>query len=61
MQIFYEQDADLNVLPEVQGGEFAREGMLENQARRPVFNARRRIEAEQLFEAVGQMMRWLKK
>ncbi len=53
------------ILEEIQSGEFAREWILENQARRPVFNALRRIEAEHPIEAVGQklrsMMGWLKK
>jgi ketol-acid reductoisomerase len=53
------------ILYEVQSGEFAKEWILENQARRPVFNALRRQEAEHPIEAVGQklrsMMGWLKK
>jgi ketol-acid reductoisomerase len=53
------------ILQEIQTGEFAREWILENQARRPVFNALRRIEAEHPIEEVGQrlrqMMSWLKK
>ena len=53
------------ILAEIQGGEFAREWILENQANRPVFNARRRLEAQHPIEAVGQklrgMMSWLKK
>jgi ketol-acid reductoisomerase len=53
------------ILEEIQGGEFAREWILENQANRPVFNARRRLEAQHPIEAVGQklrgMMSWLKK
>jgi ketol-acid reductoisomerase len=53
------------ILGEIQGGEFAREWILENQANRPVFNARRRLEAQHAIEAVGQklrgMMSWLKK
>jgi ketol-acid reductoisomerase len=53
------------ILYEVQTGEFAKEWILENQARRPVFNALRRQEAEHPIEAVGKklraMMGWLKK
>ena len=53
------------ILAEVQSGEFAREWILENQAGRPVFNARRRIEHEHPIEEVGTklraMMPWLKK
>jgi len=53
------------ILEEIQSGEFAREWILENQARRPVFNALRRIEADHPIEAVGKklrsMMGWLKK
>jgi len=53
------------ILYEVQSGEFAKEWILENQARRPVFNALRRQEAEHPIEAVGKklrsMMGWLKK
>jgi ketol-acid reductoisomerase len=53
------------ILYEVQSGEFAREWILENQARRPVFNALRRQEAAHPIEEVGKklraMMGWLKK
>lgn len=53
------------ILSEVQSGEFAREWILENQARRPVFNALRKQEAEHPIEAVGKklraMMGWLQK
>jgi ketol-acid reductoisomerase len=53
------------ILDEIQTGEFAREWILENQARRPVFNALRRIEAEHPIEDVGKklrsMMSWLQK
>jgi ketol-acid reductoisomerase len=53
------------ILYEVQTGEFAKEWILENQARRPVFNALRRQEAEHPIEEVGKklrsMMGWLKK
>jgi len=52
------------ILYEVQTGEFAKEWILENQARRPVFNALRRQEAAHPIEEVGKklraMMGWLK-
>jgi len=52
------------ILAEIQDGSFAKEWILENQAGRPVFNARRRMDAEHLIEEVGaelrQMMPWLK-
>lgn len=51
------------VLAEVQSGQFAREWILENQAGRPVMNARRAQEASLLIEEVGdrlrKMMDWL--
>ncbi len=53
------------ILEEIQSGEFAREWILENQAKRPVFNALRRQEAEHPIEAVGKklraMMGWLQR
>jgi ketol-acid reductoisomerase len=53
------------VLTEIQNGEFARQWILENQANRPVFNAIRKQEQNQLVEEVGsdlrKMMPWLKK
>jgi ketol-acid reductoisomerase len=53
------------ILYEVQTGEFAREWILENQARRPVFNALRKQEAAHPIEEVGKklraMMGWLKR
>jgi ketol-acid reductoisomerase len=53
------------ILEEVQTGEFAREWILENQARRPVFNALRKHEAAHPIEEVGKklrsMMGWLKR
>jgi ketol-acid reductoisomerase len=59
------RDEMRQILYEVQTGEFAKEWILENQARRPVFNALRRQEAEHPIEAVGKklraMMGWLKK
>ncbi|MDA5108376.1 ketol-acid reductoisomerase [Brevibacillus thermoruber] len=51
------------VLAEIQDGTFARNWILENQANRPAFNARRRLEAEHGIEQVGaklrSMMSWL--
>jgi ketol-acid reductoisomerase len=51
------------ILAEVQSGEFAREWILENQAGRPSFLARRRADHELLIEKVGAelraMMPWL--
>lgn len=53
------------MLREIQEGEFAREWILENQAGRPNFNARRRHEAEHFINDVGRrlrsMMSWLPK
>jgi ketol-acid reductoisomerase len=53
------------MLAEVQDGTFAKEWILENQAGRPVYNALKRMESEQLLEEVGAelraMMPWLKK
>lgn len=53
------------VLKEIQEGVFARNWIQENQANRPNFNARRRIESEHQIEVVGKelrkMMSWLKK
>ncbi len=52
------------ILSEIQDGTFAREGILENQAGRPSFNAYRHQEAEHELEEVGKelraMMPWLK-
>jgi ketol-acid reductoisomerase len=57
-------DAMEEILEKVQSGEFAREWILENQAGRPVLNARRRQEADHLIEKTGKelrnMMGWLK-
>jgi len=59
------RDEMRQILYEVQTGEFAKEWILENQARRPVFNALRRQEAEHPMVEVGKklraMMGWLKK
>ncbi|MBM4328483.1 MAG: ketol-acid reductoisomerase [Deltaproteobacteria bacterium] len=52
-----------NILKAVQNGEFAREWIMENQAGRPVLEARRRQEAAHPIEQVGaelrKMMPWL--
>jgi len=51
------------ILAEITSGEFARQWILENQAKRPMFNASRRQEAGHLIEKVGaklrKMMPWL--
>lgn len=53
------------ILHEITSGEFAREWIIENQVRRPVFNALRKRDAESELEAVGKelrgLMSWLKK
>src|SRR6516164_4092525 len=53
------------ILAEIQSGAFAKEWILENQAGRPVFNARYRQEAEHPIEEIGRqlraMMPWLKR
>jgi ketol-acid reductoisomerase len=52
------------VLTEIQEGAFARNWILENQAKRPFFLAKRRIEQEGLIEQVGKklraMMPWIR-
>ena len=59
------RDEMVEILAEIQDGSFAKEWILENQAGRPVFNALRRMESEELIEEVGaelrQMMTWLNK
>ena len=59
------RDEMRQILYEVQSGEFAKEWILENQAKRPVFNAMRRQEAAHPLEAVGKklrsMMGWLQR
>lgn len=45
------------VLSEIQDGSFARSWILENQANRPFFNARRRQEQNLLIEKVGEKLR----
>lgn len=53
------------ILREIQEGDFARDWILENQAGRPNFLSRRRIESEHQVEQVGRqlraMMSWNKK
>lgn len=53
------------VLKEIQEGTFAKNWLVENQANRPYFKAKRRIESEHPLEVVGKrlrgMMSWLKK
>lgn len=53
------------VLSEIQDGTFARNWLLENQVKRPYFNAKKRIEAGSLLETTGaklrSLMSWLKK
>jgi ketol-acid reductoisomerase len=53
------------ILEEIQSGRFAGEWMLENQVKRPVFNALRQREKDHPIEEVGSglrdMMSWLKK
>ncbi|HEX79071.1 MAG TPA: ketol-acid reductoisomerase [Dehalococcoidia bacterium] len=54
----------VEILSDIQDGSFAKEWILENQANRPVYNALKRMESEELIEEVGaelrQMMPWLK-
>src|SRR5207244_4447495 len=45
------------ILEEIQGGKFAQEWILENQAGRPVFNALRRKAATHPIEEVGEQLR----
>ncbi len=58
------RDEMVEILAEIQDGSFAKEWILENQAGRPVYNALKRMESEELIEEVGaelrQMMSWLK-
>ncbi len=53
------------VLSDIQDGTFARNWLLENQVKRPYFNARKRMEADSLLETTGKRLRslmsWLKK
>jgi len=45
------------ILAEIQSGSFAREFILENQANRPVFNARLKQDSEHPIEIVGEKLR----
>lgn len=45
------------ILWEIQDGEFAREWVLENQAHRPVFNAKNRQDSHHLIEKTGEKLR----
>ena len=53
------------ILGEIQNGNFAKQWILENQANRPAFNARKREEQNHQIETVGKelrgMMSWLNK
>ncbi|MFA7671565.1 MAG: ketol-acid reductoisomerase, partial [Sphaerochaetaceae bacterium] len=53
------------ILQEIQDGKFARSWLLENQVKRPFFNAKRKMESESLLETTGKRLRalmsWLKK
>lgn len=53
------------ILAEIQDGTFAKDWLLENQVKRPYYNARKRMEADHPVEKVGKklrgMMTWLKK
>jgi len=58
------RDEMVEILAEIQDGSIAKEWILENQAGRPVYNALKRMESEELIEEIGeelrQMMPWLK-
>ncbi len=58
------KDEMKKILKEIQTGEFAREWILENQAKRPVYNKLKKMGEEHLIEKVGKklraMMSWLK-
>lgn len=45
------------ILKEIQSGSFAKEFILENQANRPMFNARLKQDSEHLIEKVGEKLR----
>ena len=45
------------ILAEIQSGSFAKEFILENQANRPVFNARLAQDKEHRIEIVGEKLR----
>lgn len=58
------KDEMRKVLREIQEGTFAKSWLLENQLKRPTFNARRKMEQEHQLEQVGKelrkMMSWIK-
>ena len=45
------------ILKEIQSGSFAREFILENQANRPIFNARLKEDSQHMIEDVGDRLR----
>jgi len=51
------RDEMKKILGEIQSGSFAREFILENQANRPVFNARLKRDSEHQIEVVGEKLR----
>ena len=51
------RDEMKKILTEIQSGSFAREFILENQANRPVFNARLKQDSEHPIEIVGEKLR----
>jgi len=51
------RDEMKKILTEIQSGSFAREFILENQANRPIFNARLKQDAEHPIEIVGEKLR----
>jgi len=51
------RDEMKKILSEIQSGNFAREFILENQANRPVFNARLKQDSEHPIEIVGEKLR----
>lgn len=57
------REAMLDILDEIQSGEFAREWIMENRANRPMFTRLRENEAGHLIETIGpklrKMMPWL--
>jgi ketol-acid reductoisomerase len=58
------KDEMKKILGEIQSGEFSREWILENQAKRPVYKALKKKEEEHLIEKIGKklrkMMPWIK-
>ena len=51
------RDEMKKILKEIQSGSFAREFILENQANRPIFNARLKQDSEHPIEVVGEKLR----